>query len=305
MKKPIKKNVKRRRISRKKNGLDLKGKIVVLFFLISAFFLLYRTFNYQVKPVRESSRSEQKRIPENIKNQLKQPDQSYRVPILMYHYVEYVKDKNDTIRQSLNIEPHIFEAQIKTFKDNGYTFLTASELGYIIDNNRPLPPKSVLITIDDGHDDVDTVILPILKKYHAKATAYIITGFIDKPDFMTHAQLVDVINSNLVEIGAHTVDHVALKDKFAPIVTHEVAQSKKDLENEYKIRPVSFAYPNGSFDEQAIKAVKDAGFTTAVSTIPGIQQGEQNKFFLFRIRPGYKSGQELINYLSQDNFPNW
>jgi hypothetical protein len=26
-----------------------------------------------------------------------------RIPILMYHYVEYVEDKGDTIRQSLNI----------------------------------------------------------------------------------------------------------------------------------------------------------------------------------------------------------
>ena len=50
---------------------------------------------------------------------------SVRVPILMYHYVEYIKDTNDTIRKSLNIIPSIFEEQIKTLKNDGYTFRTA------------------------------------------------------------------------------------------------------------------------------------------------------------------------------------
>jgi len=305
MKKAVKKSVKRKKLSKKKTGVNLKTKIVVVFFLISVFFLLDRAFFYQINPVKESARTEQHKIPEEVKTQLMNPTESFRVPIILYHYVEYVTDKKDITRQSLNIEPYIFEAQIKTLKDNGYTFLTASELGNIIDGERNLPPKPVLITIDDGHDDVDSVILPILKKYHAKATAYVITSFIGRPDFMTHTQLMDVINSNLVEIGAHTVDHVSLKGKFAPVVTHEVSQSKKDLENEYRIRPVSFAYPNGEFDEQAIEAVKAAGFTTAVSTIPGIKQSDQNRYFLYRIRPGYRTGQDLLDYLSQDNFRNW
>src|SRR5690348_13373032 len=139
MKKSAKKIVKKRKVSRKKKGLDLKSKFVVLFFLVSAFFLLYSAFNYQVKPVKETSISEQRRIPEGIRTKLKNPTQIYRVPVLMYHYVEYVEDKNDTTRQSLNIEPHVFEAQIKTLRDNGYTFLTASQLGNMVNGDIPLP----------------------------------------------------------------------------------------------------------------------------------------------------------------------
>lgn len=264
--------------------------------------------HYQFKPTLELPRTEMKRLPADVKETLeKQPSQatlsaSFRVPILMYHYVEYVQDKRDTIRQSLNINPDIFENQVQTLVNAGYTFMNTQKLGEVIDGKMPLPPKPILLTIDDGHWDLDTVILPILKKYHVEATAYIIPGFLGGSDFLSKQQLQDVINSGLVEIGAHTVHHIALKGKLLPVVKYEVFQSKAMLENTYYIHVVSFAYPNGSFDSQAINVVKDARFTTAVSTIPGVNQSQQNRFFLYRLRPGRRMGQTLLNYLQQNTF---
>jgi len=190
---------------------------------------------------------------------------SYKVPILLYHYVENITDKKDTIRQSLNTTPYIFEDEIKTLVNNNYTFMTASELSDVIDGKKELPAKPVLLTFDDGHWDLDTVVLPILKKYHVKATAYIITGFIGSSDFLNKYQLNDIINSGLIEIGAHTVHHIALRSKLYPTVYYEVNQSKAYLENNYHIKVRSFAYPYGSYDNQAMQIVKDAGFSNSVS----------------------------------------
>lgn len=274
--------------------------------LLSAIGLLI--YAIQTKAVIETPRSEMKKLPTDVKQALQEKKQttilaaSLRVPILLYHYVEYVQDKKDTIRQSLNINPDIFEKQIQTLQSAGYTFMTAKELGDVLDGNMPLPPRPILLTFDDGHWDLDTVILPLLKKYHVKATAYIISGFIDKQDFLTSEQLQDVINSGLVDVGAHTIHHIALKGKLLPIVTTEVDDSKKMLEETYHIHVVSFAYPDGSFDLQAANVVKDGGFTTAVSTIPGIQQDQLNRFFLYRIRPGARFGEELLSYLEQNTF---
>lgn len=50
------------------------------------------------------------------------------IKILIYHYVEYVKDKNDFIRESLNTPPHILEQQILTLKNNNYEFITPKDL---------------------------------------------------------------------------------------------------------------------------------------------------------------------------------
>jgi len=227
---------------------------------------------------------------------------TFRIPILMYHYVEYVQDKKDKIRQSLNITPYTFEQQIKTLQNAGFTFMTAKELGDAIDGTTQLPKKPILLTFDDGHWDFDKVVLPILKKYHIKATVYIITGFIGKSDFMTQNQLQDVVSSGLIDVGAHSIHHAMLKGKFFPVVAYEVYQSKAMLENTYHISVASFAYPDGVFDQQAINIVKGSGFTTAVSTIPGIEQSNKNRFFLYRLRPGYKTGETLLEYLRQNVF---
>ncbi len=259
--------------------------------------------SHQFKPTTESQRSEMKKIPADVRNTMgkNSPEASIsatiRVPILLYHYVEYVQDKRDTIRQSLNVNPNVFEKQLQTLQGAGYNFINAQELREILDGKLSLPRKPILLTFDDGHWDLDTVVLPLLKKYHVKATAYIVTSFLGGSDSLSQKQLQDVIDSGLIEIGAHTVHHISLKGKLLPVVKYEVSQSKAILEQAYHIHVVSFAYPNGTFDNQAIATVKEAGYTNAVSTIPGIAQSEQNQFFLYRLRPGYRTGQLLLDYL--------
>lgn len=256
------------------------------------------------KSVVELPKNVMKKVPPALQHKLQTatPSATFRVPILMYHYVEYVTDKRDTIRQSLDILPSIFDAQMKTLTDAGYTFLTASDLADILDGEKTLPQKPILITVDDGHWDLDTDILPILKKYHVKATAYIIPGFIGGSDFLSQEQLKDVINSGLVEIGAHTVHHIWLKGRPLSVVQKEVDDSKTMLEQIYHLHVVSFAYPSGAFDEQAIAVVKADGLRTAVSTIPGIEQSNANRFFLYRLRPGARTGQVLLTWLQQSTF---
>ncbi|MBI5122789.1 polysaccharide deacetylase family protein [Candidatus Roizmanbacteria bacterium] len=289
------------------NKADLiKGGLVLaaILVLIGIGYFIRSMRQEKVKFKTETSRSIQRSLPAEVKKrvELASPSASMRVPILMYHYVEYVQDKNDTIRQSLNINPFIFEEQIKTLKNAGYTFMTARELGDVLDGKRLLPSNPLLLTFDDGHWDFSTDILPILKKYNVKATQYVIPGFTGGSDFMTQKQVQEAIDSGIVDIGAHTVHHVSLKGHFLKTVEFEVKESKKMLEDTYHIQVVSFAYPNGSFDEQAEKVVKEAGFTTSVSTVPGIQQSQTNRFFLYRLRPGRRIGQELLNWLKQDKF---
>jgi peptidoglycan/xylan/chitin deacetylase (PgdA/CDA1 family) len=294
--------------------------IIIVLLFCSICFVVYHIIISQTKPVVEIPQNEMKKIPADIRKAMEKstptPIQSafgkppaiasisatIRVPILLYHYVEYVQDKRDKMRQSLNIPPNVFEAQVKTLVDAGYTFMTARNLGDVLDGKAPLPQKPVVLTFDDGHWDFYTDVLPILKQYQVKATAYIIPGFIGGSDFMTQPEVQAVVNSGLVDIGAHTVHHVSLKGKLLPIVQYEVDQSKTMLEQTYNLHVVSFAYPNGYFDQQAVQVVKDAGFTTAVSTIPGIEQNQQNRFFLYRLRPGYRTGQSLLEYLQQSVF---
>jgi peptidoglycan/xylan/chitin deacetylase (PgdA/CDA1 family) len=276
--------------------------LLVLFLLIGIFILfLYKTQSAlnSLKPVVESQKTEMKKLPPAMQKKLEtaSPSATFRVPIFLYHYVEYVRDKRDTIRQKLDITPYTFEQELITLQKDGYTFMTAKELGDVLDGKTTLPPKPILLTFDDGHRDFYTDVLPLLKKYTIKATAYIIPGFTGGSDFMTQQQIKEVIDSGLVDVGAHTIHHISLKGRPAALVQNEVAGSKQMLEQTYGIKVVSFAYPNGAFDEQAANIVKNAGFSTSVSTIPGVDVNQANRFFIYRIRPGGRTGQNLLNYL--------
>src|SRR5258708_40307549 len=61
-------------------------------------------------------------LPQEVRSvlgaQTAKPEIAIRVPVLMYHYVEYVQDKNDTTRQSLNIPPHTLYLQSQSVRRN-------------------------------------------------------------------------------------------------------------------------------------------------------------------------------------------
>lgn len=275
--------------------------ILVVFFTI---FAIHAAHFFSSNPPPETEKNSMKKLPPDVKKALHTSTNETpvsatpQVPIFMYHYVEYVQDKKDTERQLLNVTPNVFEEQIQTLLAAGYTFITAKGLGDILDGTIPLPPKPIILTFDDGHWDLDTNVLPILKKYNIHATAYIVPGFINtNSDSLTTAEMQDIINSGLIDVGAHTVHHASLKGQPFVKVEYEITQSKAMLEKQYHIHVYSFAYPYGSFDEQALKIVKQDGFTTTASTIAGAVQSQTNRFFLYRVRPGYKIGEELLNYL--------
>lgn len=225
------------------------------------------------------------------------PLKSFKIPILVYHYVEYVKDNNDTIRKSLNIIPSIFVQQIETLKNAGYTFVTPKEIIDILDGKLRLPDKPVVLSFDDGYRDFYTDVFPILKTYNIKSVNYVVSGFLDKSNYMYRWQLKEIAESGLVEIGAHTVNHATLKGMSEELAKYEIEESKKQLEQLLNIPVFSFAYPNGQFDDQAIRLVKEAGFKSATTTEHGFEINHDNKYSLFRIHPGENLGNFLLNFL--------
>lgn len=267
-----------------------KFNLPLIFFLV--FIIFYSTS--LVKPIPDVVE-----LPNDIKESIKnvKPQKSFKVPILLYHYVEYVKDEGDTIRKSLNIIPFIFEQQVKTLRDAGYSFITASDLAGALDDKNSLNPKSVILTFDDGYRDFYTDVLPILKRYQVKAVVYVVPNFFDKPNNLTTWQLKEIIQSGLVEIGAHTMDHSYLTGLDFKKAEYEIVESKKYLEKNFNIPVNTFAYPYGAFDNTTIDIVKKAGFKSAVTIIPGLFTMDVNRFFLYRIKPGARVGLELLNEL--------
>jgi peptidoglycan/xylan/chitin deacetylase (PgdA/CDA1 family) len=69
-----------------------------------------------------------------------------------------------------------------------------------------------------------------------------------------------------VAFGAHTVGHRVLTHEPLEVIEAEVRQSKQRLEAELGSRVDSFAYCNGWYSDEIIKALAKAGFRSAVTT---------------------------------------
>ncbi|HVZ12502.1 MAG TPA: polysaccharide deacetylase family protein [Patescibacteria group bacterium] len=225
---------------------------------------------------------------------------NFNIPILLYHYIEIVQDQNDTIRKSLNILPYTFENQVSTLKNAGYTFLTPADINSILENHMSIPKKPVILSFDDGYGDFYTDVLPILKKYKVRAVEYVISGFLDHPNYMTRDQVREVIDSKLVEIGCHTVDHPALKTVSAEDATREIEGCEEDINRDFGFRPVSFAYPYGSYADFLFPILAKAGLKNAVTTDSGTEIASTSLYAIPRIRPGERVGIELLTYLTSE-----
>lgn len=210
---------------------------------------------------------------------------SSNVPVLMYHYIRIVENpEEDKLGFNLSVTPENFDQQMKYIHDNGYNTITPDELYNSLKTEQPLPPKSILITFDDGYIDFYLEAFPVLKKYNLKATAYIVTGFLndDQNRYLTWNQVKELDQSGLVTIAAHTLHHsnVATSQN----AQKEISESKIILEKFLGHPVTSFAYPGGTFNDTAATYVAQAKYNTAFTTQLGTTMKLSNQYTLPRIR---------------------
>jgi peptidoglycan/xylan/chitin deacetylase (PgdA/CDA1 family) len=96
--------------------------------------------------------------------------------------------------------------------------------------------------------------------------------------------------ANGVAIGGHTCTHPILTRVNIEIAREEIVRSKSDVEREIGAPALGFAYPNGGltdFDERVVAAVRDAGYPTAFTLVPGPARSREVVAEPLRIRRIY------------------
>jgi peptidoglycan/xylan/chitin deacetylase (PgdA/CDA1 family) len=102
---------------------------------------------------------------------------------------------------------------------------------------------------------------------------------------LTPEEFLQLAASDTATIGAHTVDHVRLRDHSARDQQDTISGSKEKLEHSIGRAVSHFAYPFGrrdDFDERSVEAVRSAAFDTACTTIPGTARASADPYRLPR-----------------------
>jgi len=85
---------------------------------------------------------------------------------------------------------------------------------------------------------------------------------------MTHNQIEQGLDSNLVEFGGHTVNHPFLNRIPVTLQREEIINNKDDIEQLTK-KPVRyFAYPSGEYNKDSVNLIEQAGYEAALAVIP-------------------------------------
>lgn len=128
----------------------------------------------------------------------------------------------------------------------------------------------VSVTFDDGWQSTHQNALPILEQNNIKSTQYIVTGFVNSPNYMTLAEIRD-FHQRGHQVASHTVHHYDLTTLGRKKLISELTQSKLYLERNIGATVSDIAAPYGAYNNTTITQVKkyyrsqrtsDVGFNT-------------------------------------------
>jgi peptidoglycan/xylan/chitin deacetylase (PgdA/CDA1 family) len=229
--------------------------------------------------------------------------------IFMYHGVADV----DEDPNQLCVSPARFAEQMAWLARHGLRGVGISEL---VDAMRAGRQRGLVgLTFDDGYTNVLETALPVLRRHGFGATAYIISdrlGGTNEWDegpvwqLMTGDQVRELAASG-IEIGSHAATHMRLAGASPAQLTAEISESRTSLAALLGTEIRGFAFPYGSMDAAARRAVRDAGYEHACAVeastaeiglmaLPRLYVGEQDdarrmtvKRLLYRARIATRS----------------
>lgn len=202
------------------------------------------------------------------------------VPVLVYHQISPKRSSS-----KITVSEETFERHMAYLKNNGYHVLTMKQLLDFIDYRQRPPKKSVVITLDDGWKSARTIAYPILKKYGFTAVLFLYTDLVESKQTSLALNWDDVRalkESGMFEIESHTVTHSDLNKLSNDQLQRELRESKRIIFEKVGVTTDTLAYPNGVFNDNVIKAMKNLGYKAGFTVIRGGNPFFNNPFSLNR-----------------------
>ncbi|MBJ8349549.1 polysaccharide deacetylase family protein [Streptococcus zalophi] len=204
-------------------------------------------------------------------------------PILMYHAV-HVMDPSEAASANLIVDPEVFESHIKRLVGEGYYFLTPEEAYRALSDNELPSEKVIWLTFDDSMVDFYNIAYPILKKYNAKATNNVITGFTEegRVSNLSVEQMLEMKKEGMSFEG-HTVTHPDLEMSDQATQSYQMTESKKFLDEQLHQETMTIAYPAGRYSDITIELAKES-YQLGLTTNEGLASASNGLLTLNRVR---------------------
>lgn len=225
-------------------------------------------------------------IPNNVINK----GSTLKVPILMYHHVGDLPEHADSIRKGLTVSTNEFENEMQWLHAHGYSSVSLDDLYlHINKTTSEWPKKPIIITFDDGYDDVFQNAVPILLKNGLQGSFAIITSFPGQTqgdNIYASWQEIIQAKSNGMEIICHTQNHFdGSNPKYTDDYIFKNLSGCQDSLKKYLGNTEHYLiYPFGHSTENYITQAKKVGFVLGLTVHEGTLINTEDLMHIPRVR---------------------
>jgi len=190
-------------------------------------------------------------------------------PVLMYHSI---CDSGRPDPHRIRVTPDRLDRHLRLLRRLGLRGVSLAEL--VAAEQRGGAAGLVGLTFDDGYTDFVEHAMPTLARHGATATLYVVAGLLGGQNDWDDGPRLGLLDADGVravaaaghEVGSHTMTHADLRGADPAVLGHEVAESRRVLEEVLQAEVSGFCYPWGRFDAAAADAVRAAGYDHACVT---------------------------------------
>ncbi len=209
--------------------------------------------------------------------------------IVTYHRVAPIT--RSVPRPSHNVTPRRFRQQLSGLLNRGFTVWPLSRILKYRSQGTAIPPRTLVVTFDDGFQTVYTHAWPVLRELHIPATLFLTTAYLDcrhpfwfdlwgrsyadrvPPEAyrpLSSAQCQEMAQHGLIEFGAHTHTHADFRHR-ADDFQRDLQTSVDIVRTRFGPDGITFAFPFGSvhqgYASDALKAAaKETGVVCGLTT---------------------------------------
>lgn len=214
----------------------------------------------------------------------------------MYHHIDDPPPGADAVRRDLSVTPKNFKEQLRYLRQEGYESITLNDLALNLTIGKPLPPKPIVLTFDDGYVDAYTHAFRRLQRFGFVGTFFLVSAPIDaqNPDFLSWDQVKEM-HAGGMRFEPHSYDHPDMRNRGFDYVVFQILAPKEAIEARTGDTTRFFAYPSGRYDQFVIDVLRSADFWGGVLTAQGDTHATDDLFTMRRIR--IRGGDDLNQFI--------
>lgn len=201
-------------------------------------------------------------------------DDGIRVAVLGYHEFSATAPPTE-----MRIRTSTFRTQMEAIRNMGLPVIPLEDFIAWKKGTKTIPPRSVVITIDDGWKSVYTEAFPILKEFKFPFTVFLYKNYVDGGGRALTSDMIREMQQHGCSIGSHSVSHpfpLTVKkharsgpEAYLKFLEREFGDSKRFLEERFKQPVVTYAYPGGYYSDEMFPVAARFGYEFLFTVVPG------------------------------------